>query len=97
MNRKLLTLVAAGVLASSSAVRAADEEPGCRLFGSIGTGLLGSNVNARDPSKFNEYRDMSNGLTPNFELKGRCADNYMNAFGENLGRDDQYLDLNGGQ
>ena len=97
MNRKLLTFVAAGVLASSSAAQAADEEPGCRLFGSIGTGIQGTNTNARDTSKFNEYRDMSNGVMPNFELKGRCADNYMNAYGENLGRDDQYLDLNGGQ
>jgi Putative outer membrane beta-barrel porin, MtrB/PioB len=97
MNRKLLTLVVAGLLASSSAAQAADEEPGCRLFGSIGTGFQASNVNARDPSKFNEYRDMSNGVLPNFEFKGRCADNYMNAYGENLGRDDQYLDLNGGQ
>ncbi len=97
MNGKLATLLAVGVMVASPWAQAADEEPGCRLFGSIGTGIQGTNTNARDPSKFNEYRDMSNGLMPNFEFKGRCADNYMNAYGENLGRDDQYLDLNGGQ
>ncbi len=97
MDSKLPVLLAIGLMGASTFALAADEEPGCRLFGSIGTGIQGTNTNAGDPSKFNEYRDMSNGLMPNFEFKGRCADNYMNAYGENLGRDDQYLDLSGGQ
>ncbi len=97
MRAKLVTILAAGLLALSPAARAADGDAGCKLSGNIGIGVQGVNVNALDPSKFKEYRDMSNGLLPTFEFKGRCADNYFNAYGENLGRDDQYMDLNGGQ
>jgi hypothetical protein len=97
MRAKLVTILGAGVLALSAVARAADEDPGCKTSGNIGIGVQGVNVNALDPSKFKEYRDMSNGVAPTFEFKGRCADNYFNIYGENLGRDDQYVDLNGGQ
>jgi hypothetical protein len=99
MSERLLTIFAAGVMVASPFAQAAEApaEPGCKLFGSIGTGAMYTNTNAADKSKFEEYRDMSNGVLPNFEFKGRCADNYMNAYGENLGRDDQYMDLSGGQ
>ena len=44
MNLKLAVLIAAGVMASSPYAQAADEEPGCRLFGSVGTGVQGTNT-----------------------------------------------------
>jgi MtrB/PioB family decaheme-associated outer membrane protein len=53
---------------------------------------------ARDPSKLNEYRDLGDGGSgiAAFELRGRGDRSYLNAYGENLRRDDQYLDLRGG-
>src|SRR4051812_1173418 len=97
MNVKLVTVLAASLLALPAVGRAADEDPGCKLSGNLGVGFLLNNTNALDPSKFREYRDMHSGIAPTVEFKGRCADNYFNLFGENLGRDDQYIDLNGGQ
>ena len=50
-----------------------------------------------DEAKLNEYRDVSNGVIGNFDLQGSSSRYYVRAFGENLGYDDQYLNLRGGR
>jgi MtrB/PioB family decaheme-associated outer membrane protein len=67
--------------------------------GSVSAGVRHVDSDARDPSKLNEYRDLERGTSGifGFELRGRSQNEYLNAYGENLGRDDQYLDLNGGR
>ncbi len=65
---------------------------------SVSIGLRHVNDNARDPSKLKEYRDLdSTSILGGFEARGRGDSYYLNAYGENLGRDDMYLDLKGGQ
>jgi MtrB/PioB family decaheme-associated outer membrane protein len=53
---------------------------------------------ALDPSKLDEYRSLGTGasLWGGFEFRGRSDQGYFNAYGENLGLDNQYLDVRGG-
>jgi MtrB/PioB family decaheme-associated outer membrane protein len=67
-----------------------------RLFGSIGIGGIGTNEDTRDAAKLNEYRDMSDAPFGVFNLRGRNDRFHLDAFGENLGRDDMYVNFQGG-
>jgi len=80
-----------------SAAYAADPDAQPALSGSIEAGVLHTNTDARDPSKANEYRDLGNGGIGSFEIKGRGDQYYIDVFGENINRDDQYLNLQGGK
>ena len=94
--RNLNVLPALGLLVIAGAVGAADVG-GFGITGNVGLGYQLSNINANDPSKATEYRDLSSGVLGTFDIKGRGTEYYLNAFGENLGRDDQYIDFNGGK
>jgi len=74
------------------------QEGGTQWSGSASLGAGYVDDDARDPSKLNEYRDLGSELegTAGFELRGRGDRYYFNGYGENLGRDDQYLDFRGG-
>jgi MtrB/PioB family decaheme-associated outer membrane protein len=87
--------MAVGLLFLAAPPGAAAE--GLQFTGSIGLGLRNVNTNANDPSKANEYRDLSSGVLTNFDLRGRGDQDYINIFGENLGFDDQYFDMSGGR
>jgi hypothetical protein len=50
-----------------------------------------------DEAKLNEYRDVSDGLIGHIDLQGSSSRYYFRAFGENLGYDDEYLNLRGGR
>ena len=64
---------------------------------SVSLGVQSVDEDARDPSKLREYRDLDGtSVLGSFEVRGRSDNAYLNAYGENLGRDDQYLDLKGG-
>jgi hypothetical protein len=49
-----------------------------------------------DEAKLNEYRDVSNGLIGNIDLQGSSSRYYTRLFGENFGRDDEFVNLRGG-
>ena len=92
--KRMLVAVLAGLAMPMAAAQDAME-----WSGSVSAGARGVDSDAKDPSKLNEYRDLEEGTSGifGFELRGRGRDNYFNAYGENLGRDDQYLDLRGGR
>src|SRR6187397_3695379 len=94
MKPKLLALLIASMLAAAPPALAAE---GDVVSGSVGIGYLHTNQNAQDPSKLNEYRDLDSGVLGIFDIRGRGEQFYFNGFGENLGRDDQYIDFNGGR
>lgn len=98
MKSKLIPILIANLFAASSAA-AADGDDTVNYFGLVGVGGLITNESAgtRDAAKLNEYRDLENGAIVNFDIKGRSSDYYLDGYGENLGRDDQYLDLKGGK
>jgi hypothetical protein len=94
MKAKTFALFITAMVALSSAALAQDA--GFKLFGSVGAGGLGNDEEAKDPAKLNEYRDLSNGPFGVFELRGRSSRLYLDAYGENLGRDDMHMNLRGG-
>ena len=95
MKAKILPILIANLFAVAAPAIA--QETGTGAFrGMVGIGGQGTNVNAKDEAKFNEYRDMSNGVLSVFDLKGRGDQFYLDAFGENFGRTDQYIDVRGG-
>ena len=94
MDKKLVGLLIANLFAAGGAF-AQDES--FRLQGSVTLGGIRVDDNdAKDASKLNEYRDLSNGVLTTFDLKGRDSRYWLDAFGENLGRDDAYVTLRGG-
>src|SRR5262245_55129258 len=50
-----------------------------------------------DKAKANEYRDLSDGLIGTVDLMGSNSKNYVRLFGENLGYEDQFVNLRGGE
>jgi MtrB/PioB family decaheme-associated outer membrane protein len=93
MKLKLLAVAIAGLFAAPALAQDADP---FRIFGTVGIGGLASDEDAPDASKMNEYRDLSNGVLTIFDVKGRSSRYWADLFGENLGRDDQYLNARGG-
>ena len=95
MKRKLIPVIIANLFVASAAM-AADGD--FKLSGSVGLGFRAINETGTDTSKLEEYRDLgNNGAISNIDIKGRGGSYYLNGYGENLGLDDQYLDLKGGQ
>ena len=94
MKSKLIPVLIANLFAASGAMAA---EGDFQLSGSVGLGLRSINKTGADLSKLNEFRDLgNNGVISEIDVKGRGNTYYLNAFGENLGLDDQYIDLKGG-
>lgn len=95
MKRKLISVLIANLFAASAAVAA---EGDFQLNGSVGFGVRGISESSRDSYKLNEYRDLKDdGVISEVDVKGRGGKYYLDIFGENLGLDDQYIDLRGGQ
>jgi MtrB/PioB family decaheme-associated outer membrane protein len=97
MKPRLLSVLVANLFVAAPPALAQDAQP--QWSGSVSAGARYVDNDARDPSKFNEYRDLENGTSGifGFELRSRSQRNYFNAYGENLGQDDQYIDVNGGR
>ncbi len=93
MKPRILAVLLANLFAVSAA--SAQEVP-FTFSGSASLGGLFSDINTTDESKAQEYRDLDNGALFGFDLKGRGGRNWVDLFGENLGRDDQFVDVNGG-
>ena len=99
MKTKLMLIVVPMLIGASGAL-AAEGDENMQVTGAIGLDFLWTTTEdpiTIDAAKLNEYRDLSSGITGHFDLKGRSSEYYFDAFGENLGRDDQYLDLRGGK
>ena len=95
MQRKNIAALIACLFLAVPAVYAADG--GFTLTGSVGLG--GQSVNTSDTvdeGKMREYRDLTSGVLSVFDLKGRSSSYYLDFYGENLGRTDMFLDLDGG-
>src|SRR4051812_16727118 len=95
MSRKPLAALVASLFAAPGAL-AEDAPQPFRLFGDVGLGGIVTDDSTADGSKLNEYRDLSNGALSVIDGKGRGSRYWLDLFGENLGRDDQYLNARGG-
>ncbi len=93
MNKKLIAILIANLFVSAPVFAQSD----FKLSGSVSVG--GINVDdkdATDASKLNEFRDLSDGGMVGFDIAGRGSRYWLDLFGENLGRDDHYVNLRGG-
>lgn len=90
MERKLIAVLVANLFIATPAF--AFEA----FNGSVSLGGLYVDKDTKDAAKLNEYRDMSDGVLSAIELQGKSEKYYLNFFGENLARDDQFLNLTGG-
>jgi hypothetical protein len=88
----LLTALAAAI-PSALAQMAAPTTSG---YVGIG-GLYTSNTSGLNPFKLEEYRDLSDGVTGTVDLRMDAQDWWSRLFGENIARDDQFIELKGGK
>jgi len=96
-KKRLLTAVIAGLFASAPAL--AQVQSGDMTFsGSVGIGGIGTDFkDDKDHARAEEYRDLSNGVIGVIDVRGRSAKAWFDLFVENIGRDDFYANVRGGQ
>ncbi|NDP42622.1 MAG: MtrB/PioB family outer membrane beta-barrel protein [Aromatoleum sp.] len=94
MSKTQLSMLIASLFIAAPALAQSDDF----LFrGSVTAGGIFSEVNdTKDQSKFREFQDLSNGMLSNIGFTGRTSRSWIDAYGENFGRDDQYFSVRGG-
>lgn len=95
MRQKLISSLIASMFVAAPALAA---EPSPFLAeGSVSVGAITTNTDDDgNPAKLHEYRDLRNGVLSNVFVRGRGGDIWFDAYGENFGRDDQFMALRGG-
>jgi len=94
MGKKRISVLIAALFAAAPAFAQYDD---WRVEGSATLGPIWNTTNAtKDAAKFEEYRDLGNGVLSNIYARGRGGRAWFEGYGENFGRDDQYLMLRGG-
>ena len=93
MNKKLISILIANLFIAAPVVA----QDTFKLEGSVSLGGVSvDDDDAVDAAKLNQFRDLSDGGLLGFDLRGRGARYWLDLFGENLGRDDYYVNLRGG-
>src|SRR6185295_11899319 len=92
-KRQLSILIGALFVAVPALAQDADE---FRSTGSVTAGGILTDTSGKDLSKFQEYQDLNNGMLSNIWLTGRNTKSWIDAYGENFGRDDTYVNIRGG-
>lgn len=95
MSRKLLSSLIASLFAAAPALAQTIDDP-FRIQGSVTVGGMGSDIKARDKAQLEVYQDLRDGVLSNIEARGRNSTSWFDGYGENFGRDDQYMFLRGG-
>ena len=93
MNRKIIAIL----VANAFALPAYAQSEFKLLEGFVGLGgMYTQKKDTLDAAYLNEYQDLSNGAAGYFGLNGRSDTYWAKGYGENIGRDDMYVDLRGG-
>ena len=94
MTKRLLATLIAPLLVAAPALGQSGD---WYVEGSATVGPIYNSTNdTKDASKLQEYRDLGNGVLSNVFVRGRGGQAWFEGYGENFGRDDQYLMLRGG-
>ena len=93
MKKKLISILIANLFVAAPVLA----QDAFKVEGSVSVGGISVDENdAKDASKLNELRDLSDGGMLGFDIRGRGGRYWFDLFGENLGRDDHYVNLRGG-
>lgn len=93
MNRTLIAILVANAFALPAMAQSQFQ----LIEGSVGVGgIYTQERNTRDAAKLNEYQDLKSGAAGYFDLNGRSDSYWLKGYGENIGREDMYLNLQGG-
>ena len=97
MSKKLLsTLIASLFAAGSGASRQSADDP-MRVAGHGAPSAASTTTRTRrTTAKLDQYQDLGNGVLSNIGIQGRNSTTWFHGYGENFGRDDQYMFLRGG-
>ena len=91
MKKKLISLLIANLFVAAPALRAGR----FKVEGSVSLGGIYNDEDVVDAAKMNDIRDLSNGVLFGWDVKGRGNSYWFDFFGENIGRDDQYIEPEG--
>ncbi|HET9576529.1 MAG TPA: MtrB/PioB family outer membrane beta-barrel protein [Usitatibacter sp.] len=92
MKAKTLAVAVASLFAATAMAQEA-----VTVNGSVSVGGISSDTSAtKDEAKFQEYRDLKDGGIADVNVEIRGARQWLDIFGENIGRRDQYMDIRGG-
>ena len=94
MTKRLLSPLIAGLFVTAPAFGQYNDWV-VEGSGTVGP-IYNSTSSTKDASKFEEYRDLGNGVLSDIFVRGRGGQTWFEGYGENFGRDDQYLMLRGG-
>jgi hypothetical protein len=95
MTRTKRSAIALTAVAAAISAAYAQEAP--TVTGSVSLGGIHTDLKSDNAFRFDEYRDLSSGATGGMDLRGANGPWWYSLFGENLGRDDQYVQLKGGR
>ncbi len=95
MSKKLLSILIASLFAAAPAIAQSVDDP-IRVEGGATAGGIYNRQNGDDKAKLQEYQDLGNGALSNVWARGRNSTNWFEGYGENFGRNDQYMFLRGG-
>jgi len=95
MSKKLLSSLIASLFAAAPAFGQSADDP-MRVQGTGTVGGIYNNTKARDNAALDLYQDLGNGVLSNVGIQGRNSTTWFQGYGENFGRDDQYMFLRGG-
>jgi OOP family OmpA-OmpF porin len=94
MRKKLICSLITGLFAAPVFAQS-DADP-MRVEGTGTLGGIWNNTSARDRAQLDLYQDLGNGALSNVGVQGRNSKTWFQGYGENFGRDDQYMFLRGG-
>lgn len=94
MTRKPKALLSTALAAAISSAFAQEVPP---VTGYVAITGISTNVTSDNRFRLEEYRDLDSGVTGSFRLRAESNAWWHNLFGENIGRDDQSIEVKGGR
>jgi MtrB/PioB family decaheme-associated outer membrane protein len=85
------------LLLAPIAAAAGDAMAQLTTTGSVWTTGISTDVKSQNAFRFSEYRDLRSGASVGADIRGEGESHYFGFFGENIGRDDQFVEFKGGK
>ena len=92
MKKKLISILIANLFVAAPVFA----QDALKIEGSVNLGGIYNDEDVVDAAKMNDIRDLTNGVLFGWDIKGRSSAHWFDFFGENIGREDQYVNLKGG-